>query len=184
MKRSFIESDIVEVNADALIYSTNYQLMLSGGVGACLYQKFGNQFQNDLYRKIDSLGRKCANIGEVFFSEMHEGPWKVIVHTVATDPFYHTDPAIVRTILRQTFAHLANCPAVKSVVMSPLGAGYGDLPIDTFLKIVTDESRAYEDSTIEHLMICCDSILTIRELAATAKQMLEEKDSTKIWHEE
>ena len=182
MQRSLILNDIVDVNADALIYSTNYQLMLSGGVGACLYQKFGNEFQNDLYRKIDSLGRKCANIGEVFFSDMQEGPWKVIVHTVATDPFYHTDPAIVRTILRQAFAYLADCLTVKTVVMSLLGTGYGDLPIDSFLKIVTDESRAFEESNIEHVMICCDSIQMFRELAATAKEIFDEKDTTKIWH--
>lgn len=92
MKRSILQADIVEVGADALIYSTNVQLMLSGGVGACLLKKLGPEFQNELYRKIDRDQRKLAKVGEVFFSENPACPWKVIVHTIATDPFYNTDP--------------------------------------------------------------------------------------------
>ena len=172
MKRSILQADIVEVTADALIYSTNVQLMLSGGVGACLLKKFGPQFQNDLYRKIDQERRKLAEVGEVFFSDMSDGPWRVIVHSVATDPFYHTDPEVVRTILRQALANLAERGDVHTVVMSPLGAGYGDLKIQTFLYLVTEESSRFEQSGIEPLIVCCDFEPTIRELI-TASHVLQ-----------
>lgn len=164
MKRSILHGDIIEVSADALIYSTNVQLMLSGGVGACLLKKFGNQFQNDLFRQIDQEGRKLAEVGEVFFSDMSEGPWRVIVHSIATDPFYHTEPEVVRKILRQTFTNLAERGNVSSVVMSPLGAGYGDLDIQTFLNLVTEESSPFERSCIGQLIVCCDYEPTFRDL--------------------
>lgn len=170
MQRNILKADIVEVEADALIYSTNVQLMLSGGVGACLLKKLGPSFQNELYRKIDMELRKLADVGEVFYSEMSECPWKLVVHTIATDPFYYTDPEVVRSILKKAFSELSGRQNINSVVMSPIGAGYGDLNIEVFLDLVSQESAKYEESSIKQLIVCCDSESTYSELLdASAK---------------
>ena len=155
MKLGILNADIVSVTADALIYSTNVQLMLSGGVGACLLEKFGNQFQNELYRQIDSSGRKLAEVGEVFITEPKDTPWQVVYHTIATDPLYYTDPKVVRSIIQSCLEDCRN-RKLTTIVMSPLGAGYGDLELGEFIQIVSDEAAKAEATGVENLTICCD----------------------------
>ncbi|NWK57770.1 macro domain-containing protein [Verrucomicrobiaceae bacterium N1E253] len=159
------------VKGDALIYSTNVQLMLSGGVGACLLQKFGNDFQSDLYRQLDSSGRKLAEVGEIFQTELSDASWRLVLHTIATDPMYHTDPEVVRSLVARSFETCSERKDITSIIMSPLGAGYGDLEMDTFLQIVTEESLRYEDSSITSLTICCDFELSFRDLVCTASTL-------------
>lgn len=52
--------------------------------------------------------------------------------------------------------------------MSPLGTGYGDLSLSVFLELVAQESAAIESSPIEHLIVCCDSAPTFKELVEAA----------------
>ncbi len=40
--------DVLDLPADALIYSSNVLLNCSGGVGACLVERYGKQVQVDL----------------------------------------------------------------------------------------------------------------------------------------
>jgi O-acetyl-ADP-ribose deacetylase (regulator of RNase III) len=156
MTRRLFCADITEFQADALIYSTNVQLMLSGGVGGSLLFRYGDSFRNELFRAFNSTGRKLAEVGEVF-SVTHEGcPWKVVFHTIATDPLYHTDPSIVRRILMRCFDECLERGDIRSIVISMLGTGYGDLSIERFLELTTEISNLSQYEGIENITICCD----------------------------
>ncbi len=170
MKLGILNADIVDVSADALIYSTNTQVMLSGGVGACLLKKFGNEFQNELYRQIDRSGRREAEVGEVFVTEPQDTPWDLVCHTVATDSLYHTSQDVVRSIVQR---YIEDCGSreLKSVVMSSLGAGYGDLDLGEFIRIVSDVTGAVGPSSIRQLTICCDQPDKHAELLSATKQL-------------
>lgn len=176
MKLFLKHSDITTENADALIYSTNVQLMLSGGVGACLLEKFGTKFQDVLLKCVDSTERQLADVGEVFMTPLDFCPWKVVFHTVATDPLYNTNPKVVHSIIAQCLSECINLGEVKTIVTSPLGAGYGDLPFSKFLDIVSDFSFLPEMHLIESFTVCCDD-------ADFAEELKEYAQTLKVkWH--
>lgn len=170
MKRTLHLGDITQVSADALIYSTSAQLMLSGGVGACLLKNYGTRFQKNLFKYLDSTGRKLARVGEVLETRTPEMPWRSVLNTIAVDPHYHTDPEVVSSIIHDCFEMCSQDPDIQTLVMSPLGAGYGDLPFATFLDIVTDASTSLSLEIIE-IKICCDDFDFYRELYEHAKTL-------------
>lgn len=135
MKRYIIHADIVTVEADALIYSTNVRLALTGGVGAALVREYGIGIQIALQDQSLGTGRQLADVGEVFTTWIAGAPWKRVFHAIATDEQYHTEAARVRAILRACFRRCEESNDLRTIVCSVLGAGYGDLDPCAFLLI-------------------------------------------------
>lgn len=169
MNRLLCHTDITTHPADALIYSTNVQLMLSGGVGACLLRRYGRSFQADLHAQLAASGRKLAAVGDVFLTRTPGLPWKRVYHVVATDPFYRTDPEVVRCILTRCLTECSADPAISSVVTSALGAGYGDLAFPLFLEIASELSL--RDLQLSDITVCCDDEDFFRELVDHRKHL-------------
>jgi len=167
MKRIIQQKDITTIPADVLIYSTNVQLMLSGGVGSCLLEKCGPTFQENLYRQLDKSGRRFADVGEYFLSELETESWKLIIHTIATNLDYYTDEEIVRNLIRNILK-LCRDRGLKTIVTSSLGAGYGDLKHTSFIKILTEEAKNYE-GCITQITICCEHNPSYQELTEYGK---------------
>ena len=149
MKRSIVCADIVEVPSDALIYSTNVGLMLTGGVGAALLRKFGVRTQIDLQSRSIGTGRQLAEVGEIIQSPIAGAPWKKVFHTIATDEAYRTDPIVVRSILKRCLKICAEATDVKTITCSALGAGYGDLDLVLFASMAEELCREFDDSPID-----------------------------------
>ena len=170
MKRQLIRLNIVDVQADALIYSTNVQLLLTGGVGAALMTRFGPRIQDALGA---AAGRPTAEVGEVFETSLSGIPWKTIFHTVATDKLYYTRPEIVLAILRKCFRRCVELQTIKSIITSPLGCGYGDLDVGQFLRIAAEVCAELEKSAIENFAIVCRSDEYFEHLTKAAKTIDE-----------
>ncbi len=152
MKRQLINSNIVEVPADALVYSTNVQLLLTGGVGAALVDRFGIRIQDALEV---AAGIPTAQVGDVLETSLPGVPWKVIFHTIATDKLYYTRSEIVTSILRKCFLRGIELGSIRSLITSPLGCGYGDLDLAQFLHIADQLCAEFDKSTIEMFAIVC-----------------------------
>ncbi len=155
MKRQLIRSNIIDIEADALIYSTNARLALTGGVGAALLEKFGLVLQNELLCCSSGTGRQMAEVGDVFETRLPGMPWKCIFHTIATDDLYHTRPETVLAILRKCFRRCVELQAINSIITSPLGAGYGDLELDRFVKIADQVCTEYDKSQVQTFAVVC-----------------------------
>ncbi len=166
MKRQLIRSNIVDVQADALIYSTNVQLLLTGGVGAALLARFGARIQDALGV---AAGRPTAEVGDVLETRLSGIPWKVIFHTVATDKLYYTRPEVVLAILRKCFRRCVELQSIKSIITSPLGCGYGDLDVEQFLRIADQVCGEFEESAIESFAIVCRSSEYFEHLRKAAR---------------
>ncbi len=152
MKRQLTNLNIVDVQADALVYSTNVQLLLTGGVGAALVARFGMRIQDALEV---AAGKPTAQVGDVFETSLPGVPWKLVFHTIATDKLYCTRPDIVTSILRKCFRRCVELGSIRSLITSPLGCGYGDLDLAQFLQIANQISAEFDKSTIETFAIVC-----------------------------
>lgn len=70
MKRRILHADITKIASDAMIYSTNVRLTLTGGVGAALFREFGVGVQIDLHNSPLGTGRELAEVGDVFETQI------------------------------------------------------------------------------------------------------------------
>lgn len=132
MKRFIQCADIVKVPADAMIYSTNMRLTLTGGVGAALLREFGIGVQIALQSQSPASGRQQAEVGDVLQVPVATGRWKRVFHTIATDELYCTKASTVQSILRRCLQQCVDAKDVRTITCSALGCGYGDLDIVEF----------------------------------------------------
>jgi O-acetyl-ADP-ribose deacetylase (regulator of RNase III) len=130
---TLVHASALEHPADALLFSTNDHLYLSGGAGADLLGRFGQEIQDELMNCLRRTGKKFAETGEVIELRFPKAPWKVIYAGVAVDPFYHSTEAIISEVLQRAFTLASANHFVKSIVTTALGTGYGDMSIPGFI---------------------------------------------------
>ncbi len=170
MKRRILLENICDLKADVLIYSTNIDLRLRGGVGAALLKKYGHEIQEKLFYTIDKTGRKIADIGEVLECTVASMPWKTVFHTVATNEMYETQAETVRSILNYCLNKCVDKGDIKSVVTSALGCGWGDLLHSDFIDIATDITDNPIFSKIDEFIVCCDNQIFYNQLCESASR--------------
>ena len=148
MKIIELTEDIVNFEADVLVYSTNQNLNLSGGVGACLVEKYGYSVQYLLDKFIENTPDNEVAVGSVFEGHTENMPWKKVFHTVATDLEYCTDTKIVSNIIREVLDICELDYSINSIVFSALGAGFGSLTYDEFILLINAILSEYSDQTL------------------------------------
>lgn len=129
------KTDVLDVNADALIYSTNVMLNCSGGVGACLVNRYGGHVQNELYQLLQDRNIKHAERGVIFQHVSAGMPYKKVFHTLPCDGFYETSAEIISDILHRCLSECVATPDISSVSLSALATGYGHLKYEEFFPI-------------------------------------------------
>tara|TARA_B100000745_G_scaffold245326_1_gene167455 strand:+ start:461 stop:943 length:483 start_codon:yes stop_codon:yes gene_type:complete len=139
---------IEDYPSDALVYSTNQQLILSGGVGAALVKKYGNAIQEHLSKQLNSYPTGLVPVGTVFDCAIDGLPYKRIFHSIATDLDYETEKATVSKIIRYCLHECDIDFAIASVVFSALGSGYGSLTYAEFIRLLKQELEDYVDSDL------------------------------------
>lgn len=127
--------DILEVAAEGLICSANVQLNLSGGVGGAILQRYGNEMQSVLHRRLKELGRLNATPGECVLTPSCGTPFRAVVHAVAIDGFYDTSGELVELAYDSAFAILTE-QSCRTIVAACLGCGYGRFPAGEFVNVV------------------------------------------------
>lgn len=181
MNRRIILDNIVQFNADALIYSTNADLRLSGGVGAALKNEYGQEIQDKLFNSIDITDRKIADLGEVFECRLPSMPWKAVYHTVATNDLYETRSETIYSILRYCLNDCLKKGGIHSVVTSALGCGWGDLSHADFIDIITDVTETSSEG-IRDIVVCCDNHIFFDQMCeASLKYSNKWMDTGSAW---
>ena len=125
--------NILDISADVLICSANVCLNLTGGVGADIVARYGNEMQSELHQQIAERIPRCAKQGEVFAVYTKNLPYKVVLHAVAVDPMYHSTSEIIARTLENAF-QLADEHEAKIIALTALASGFGDLTLDDFAK--------------------------------------------------
>ncbi len=134
-KRTMRQGDIVDASADAIVFSTNEHLFLSGGAGASFLGVHGDPLQKAMQRALAATGAKVAARGSVFEIAPAETWQSRFFAVVATNGFYETSREDTRRVLEQVLGRCAEIPGIESVVTTALGTGYGNMEIEDFAEI-------------------------------------------------
>ena len=130
-ERIIRQGDIVDTVADAIVFSTNEHLFLSGGAGASLLGKHGKPLQEAMHRIMAKRGIKVAPRGSVFEIEPAE-TWGRMFAVVAANGFYETTREDTEAALCEALRRCAAIGGVKTVAITALGTGYGNMEIEDF----------------------------------------------------
>lgn len=133
-ERVIRHGDIVDAVADAIVFSSNEHLFLSGGAGASLLGKHGRPLQEAMHRIMAGRGIKVAPLGAVFEIEPAE-TWGRMFAVVAANGFYETSREDTVAALREVLRRCAEIEGVKTVAITALGTGYGNMEIEDFVEI-------------------------------------------------
>jgi O-acetyl-ADP-ribose deacetylase (regulator of RNase III) len=154
MKATIQKIDVLDLRADALIYSTNVLLNCSGGVGSCLVMRYGKHVQDDLHSLLRNQGTRFAQRGSIFQLVSTGMPYSKVFHVVPIDEFYDTTSEIVADILRRCLTECVEDPTIRSVALSVLATGYGHLDFDEFFRIASEVFAEEDFASIEVVTIC------------------------------
>jgi O-acetyl-ADP-ribose deacetylase (regulator of RNase III) len=133
-ERIIRQGDIVDTVADAIVFSTNEHLFLSGGAGASLLGMHGKPLQQAMDRALAASGAKIAHRGSIFEIEPAE-TWGRMFAVVAANGFYETSREDTATALREVLQRCAEVEGVKTVAITALGTGYGNMEIEDFVAL-------------------------------------------------
>ena len=137
MDWSIKQGDILDTQADAIIVSANVQLNMSGGVGGAILVRYGDEMQKELHKYLADQGLSFAQRGDVVKTSPCGTPFKTVVHAVAIDALYVTTHDVLVETIRKSLALCAESGA-KSVLLTALGTGYGQFPLDEFADVIRE----------------------------------------------
>ncbi|MEK7953101.1 hypothetical protein [Luteolibacter soli] len=133
-ERIICQGDIVDTVADAIVFSTNEHLFLSGGAGASLLGKHGKPLQDAMTRALAASGSKIAHRGSVFEIEPAE-TWGRMFAVVAANGFYETTREDTVEAIRLVLQRCSEIDGLKTVAITALGTGYGNMEIEDFVAL-------------------------------------------------
>ena len=87
--------------------------------------------QAALQQCLQARSPRCAQRGEVIPYAGPEIPYKVILHAVAVDGWYHSSPTVISAVTGQALHLAAKCGARK-VALTALATGFGGLSFEEF----------------------------------------------------
>ena len=127
------QSNILDLEADVLVCSANVSLNLTGGVGADIVARYGNEMQSELHDQLKQREKHYAKQGEVFTCYAKGLPYKAVLHAVAVDPMYHSSIDLISQVVTSCF-EVAREHEAKSIALTCLASGFGDLTLEDFIK--------------------------------------------------
>jgi O-acetyl-ADP-ribose deacetylase (regulator of RNase III) len=157
------QKHILDEPADALICSANVNLLLTGGVGAELFTRYGEAMQVALKQTLQGRSPHCAQRGEVIPYVGAEIPYRVIVNAVAIDGWYTSSSEIIAEIVPKALRMAAEYGA-KKVSLTALATGFGRLNFAEFAQGVRP-LLAEQLLPIEEVVICLLLDFEVAELA-------------------
>ena len=152
-RRILRKIDILDQPAEALIYSTNVFMNCSGGVGAALVDRYGPGVQEMMRGFLAESGLRMVPQGSLFEGTLPAMPYRQVYHTVPTDIWHNTTPAVVEDVLTRALSRCVEL-GMRSVALSALATGYGDLMLGDFLVLADRVLGAPAFRAIPEITLC------------------------------
>ena len=146
-------------------------LNASGGLGAGLVQRYGDQLQKQLHLYLANQGKRYASQGEVFTLTPAPLPYRKLIHTTPCDGFYQTDQGVMMATLTKAFGYCNEDPLIKSIALVPLGCGYGSFRTEDFLTLISSISLSGGLPPSAVCTICLEDPISFAHASTTVEKL-------------
>ena len=134
-----LDTDITQLEVDAIANAANTDLLHGGGVAAAISRAGGPTIDHE------SLDKAPIGLGEAVETTAGEMPSAWVIHAATMELGGPTDAGIIRRATAATLAKADELGA-RSLALVAFGTGVGGVPLDEAARIEVEEVRRHLDA--------------------------------------
>ena len=156
-----VESDITQLDVDAIANAANDHLWMGGGVAGAIKRAGGDEIEREAMRNAP------APVGTAVVTSAGRLPARHVVHGVVMGQDLHTTPELVARATRSCL-EVADELGAESLALPAFGTGMGGLPLTDAARAIVGEIRAYEPRNLTRVVVAVygeEALAAFREAA-------------------
>jgi len=139
------EGDIATVEADAIANAANNHLWMGSGVAGALLRAGGVEIERE------AVAQGPIPVGTAVATGAGRLNARYVIHGAVMGQDLATDPDLVRRTTRACLA-LADELGCESLALPAFGTGVGGFPLGECARIMVDEARAFDASSLRRVI--------------------------------
>jgi O-acetyl-ADP-ribose deacetylase (regulator of RNase III) len=159
-KLEVLQADVTKLEVDAITNAANTHLLHGGGVAAAIARAAGPALD------AESRAKAPIGLGEAVETTAGDMPSRWVIHAATmVDPGGRSSGDVIAHATRSTLA-LADKLGARSLALVAFGTGVGGFPLDEAARIMVEEARAFEPSSLERIVFAVHGDEAERAFAA------------------
>jgi O-acetyl-ADP-ribose deacetylase (regulator of RNase III) len=144
MQLSVIEGDITALAVDAIANAANDQLWMGAGVAGAIKRAGGEEIERE------AMDKGPIPVGEAVATGAGRLPARYVVHGAVMGQDLRTSAELVRRTTRRCL-EVADELGARSLALPAFGTGVGGFSAGDCARIMVEEARAFEPSSLERV---------------------------------
>ena len=136
MEIRFVQGDIAQQEADAIVNAANNRLWMGAGVAGAIKRAGGREIE------AEAVAKGPIPIGEAAVTGAGRLKARYVIHAAVMGRDLRTDPDKIRRATESTL-RCADELGLKSIAFPALGTGVGGFPLDECARIMLDAVEAH-----------------------------------------
>ena len=132
-----VQTDITQLDVDAITNAANTQLVHGGGVAAAIQRAAGERLAEE------SRAKAPIGLGDAVETTAGDMPSRWVVHAATMELGGPTSAVIIERATRSTL-RVAERLGCKSLALVAFGTGVGGFPLDEAARIMVGAARTHE----------------------------------------
>ena len=145
MELEVAEGDIAGLEVDAIANAANDRLWMGAGVAGALKRAGGEEIERE------AVAQGPIDIGDAVVTGAGALKARHVIHGAVMGQDLRTNGDLVGRATRRCL-EVADELGARSVALPAFGTGVGGFPLDECARIMVDETRGYEPSSLERVI--------------------------------
>jgi O-acetyl-ADP-ribose deacetylase (regulator of RNase III) len=145
MRLEVVEGDIAALEVDAIANAANNALWMGAGVAGAIKRAGGEEIEQE------AVAQGPIEVGAAVATGAGRLPAKHVIHGAVMGQDLRTDDQLVRRTTRSCL-ELAEELRCRSLALPAFGTGVGGFPLEECARIMVEEARAHEPSSLERVV--------------------------------
>ena len=145
MELSVVVGDISALEVDAIANAANTHLWMGAGVAGAIKRAGGEEIERD------AVAKGPIEVGDAVATSAGRLHARYVVHGAVMGQDLQTNADLVSRTTRRCL-EVADELGVESLALPAFGTGVGGFPLGECARIMVDEARAFEPSSLERVV--------------------------------
>ncbi|HKP18140.1 MAG TPA: macro domain-containing protein [Gaiellaceae bacterium] len=145
MELEVVNGDIAALEVDAVANAANNHLWMGAGVAGALKRAGGEEIERE------AVAKGPIEVGDAVATGAGRLPARWVIHAAVMGQDLVTDARLIRRATRRAL-EVADELGAESLALPAFGTGVGGFPLDDCARIMVEEARRFEPSTLRRVV--------------------------------